>query len=245
MRNFQFRPGLSIATFIAFSLLLSLGVWQVKRLQWKLELIEKVENRTEEQPIDLDSVRALLAAGEELEYQPMRLMGRFEHQAEAHVFGTWEGAPGWYIMTPLRFTDTDGMARRLLVNRGFVPMALKERAQRPESLSAGEVTVTGLFRSSKAPRGISAMVLPSDLLEKEINEFFSRDIRAFEKHLDLALLPFILDSSGAEVQSEWPKGGTTRLSFNNRHLEYALTWFGLALTLLVIFGIFSRKPRQL
>ena len=243
MSRFRFRPVLTVFTVIGVGVLLSLGTWQVKRLQWKLDLIEKVEARTASSPVSLSDAESRRRAGEDLEYQPVRVSGTFDHDLEVHVFGTWEGQPGWYIMTPLRLTEPVSGQDRLVVNRGFVPDRLQERDVRPDSLIAGEVTVTGLYRSSKTPRGVSALVSPSDMAPKDRNEFYSRDVEAFSHHLDVALMPFLIDVTGAEpVAEDWPRAGTTRLVFNNRHLEYALTWYGLAATLIAVFFIFSRKP---
>ena len=71
-----------------------------------------------------------------------------------------------------------------------------------------------------------------------------RDPQVFAEAFGIATLPVWIDSNGLENPAAWPKGGTTRLEFNNRHLEYALTWFGLAATLLVVFLAFSLKGRQ-
>ena len=68
-----------------------------------------------------------------------------------------------------------------------------------------------------------------------------RDPEVFAKAANVSTLPIWIDSAGMENPAAWPKGGTTRLQFNNRHLEYALTWFGLALTMLGVYVAFSLR----
>lgn len=227
-----FRPFLTIATALALAVLCSLGVWQLQRLQWKEELIAKVEARLGAAPIAFEEALIRAETGEDLEYQPVRLEGVYEHDREAHVFGTLDGAPGVYVFTPLKFAPD----RVAYVNRGFVPQGA-DPATRTDP--QGSLTVVGLLRRAETPKGLQRLFRPKD--QPEDNLFFVRDPRIFAAIRGLYATPFYVDSDGAESSGPWPKGGATRVEFSNRHFEYALTWFGLAAALVGVFVAFSRR----
>ena len=238
--SFHFRPILTIATIISLIILFSLGAWQIQRLQWKEDLIARIEARTAAEPIAVEEAYARWLTGEDMEYTPVYVQAAYQHEQEAHVFGTWDGTVGWYIFTPAtpKISIADG--RALYINRGFVPHAQKEAATRSDSLIMDDSSkIIGLLRTPQKAPAIAGSLTPRNSVDK--NEWHSRDPLAFAASANLDVLPIWIDSSGAESSAEWPLGGTTRVEFNNRHLEYALTWFGLAATLIFVFAAFSLK----
>ncbi len=242
-RRFHFRPILTICAFAGLAVLLSLGTWQLKRLDWKRGLIAKVEARTSAEPIPLDKAIERFIAGEDMEYAPVRTAGVFQHDKEAHVFGTLEGVAGYYIFTPiLRVETVQPYAATIYVNRGFAPQELKEAQARRDGLTEGPVIIEGLFRTAEAGSGLAAWFRPEDALDS--NQWFQRNPELFASAAGIGAPSYYIDSFAVEG-FEWPKGGTTRVDFNNRHLEYALTWFGLAATLLGVWLSFSlQKPSE-
>ncbi len=240
--KFQFRPVLSIVSLISLAILISLGVWQVQRLAWKEDLIARIEARTAAEPLSIFEAHERWAAGEDMEYTPVYAEIQYDHENEAHVFGTWDGDIGWYIFTPARMSSADGKV--LYINRGFVPEAQKLPTERVEGqiAAAAEIRVVGLLRTPQEAPVIAGAIAPENNISG--NEWHVRNPEIFAastKYADLSVLPVWIDSSGAENSASWPLGGTTRVEFNNRHLEYALTWFGLAATLLVVFAAFSLR----
>ncbi|NHK26565.1 SURF1 family protein [Parvularcula flava] len=252
---FRFKPVLTVFALVGLAILISLGTWQLQRLEWKRDLIQTVETRLDQQPIPYGIARDRQALGESMTYTPVTISGTYLHEEERHVFGTYEGEPGWNVFTPLQVTAPGAAVapRHIWVNRGFVPDRLKDAESRIEGQVEGTVTVTGLFRMPEEPAGVAGMVsAPSN---PESNQWYVRDPRLF------GAVPIIdedgevtgtilyedggtgtyIDSFGAENTANWPRGGTTRVTFTNRHLEYAWTWFGLAATLLAMFVLFSMK----
>ena len=238
--TFRARPGLIAATAMAFVLLCALGVWQIKRLEWKTALIAQMTERLAADPISFYEALARAGAGENMEYQPVYLSGVYAHDLESAVFGTYEGAPGVYVFTPLDAADAVTGGRRFVyVNRGFAPQAFRDRTARPDGDVAGEVRVEGLLRRAEKRRGFEKWLAPKD--QPQDNLYFIRDpaVLAARHAIDVPL--FYIDSFGRESAAPWPKGGLTRIDIPNRHLEYALTWFGLAAALLGVFLVFSLK----
>ncbi|PQA87925.1 SURF1 family protein [Hyphococcus luteus] len=228
--RFIFKPGLTIATALALALLIALGTWQVKRLEWKRDLIARVEARTAAAPIPFDEALARAEAGEAMEYAPVRLSGRMDAGGTAKVFGSYEGEAGVYVFAPL--TTDDG--ETVYVNEGFAPQALRDELAPP----AGEQTVTGLLRYAEKPAPPASWFQPEGKSADGL--WFIRDPKAFAEEAGGEALSYYVDEF-AVAGRDWPKGGTTRLKFNNRHLEYALTWFGLAAALVGVWLVFSLK----
>lgn len=240
--TFHFRPALAIATAIAIAILIALGVWQLQRRDWKLDLIRQTERLAEAPPIPFDEALARASSGENMEYAPVYLSGVYAHDLEARIFGTLDGAPGVYVFAPLEAPDGNGGRRFVYVNRGFAPQAFSDPAAREDGAPQREVTVTGLLRSAETPPAIAKLFRPAD--QAADNLWFTRDPVRFAAHHRIETVPWYVDSSGAETGgAPWPKGGTTRVEFPNNHLDYALTWFGLAAALAGVYLAFSIKRR--
>ena len=113
----------------------------------------------------------------------------------------------------------------------------KDPATRREGLIEGETTVTGLYRS---PHG-RTWYMPSDAIAG--NEWFSRDPKLYAAAYGLpaaSVAPYIIDArADPNLPGGLPQGGETIIDFPNNHLQYALTWFGLALGLAGVFAVFA------
>jgi surfeit locus 1 family protein len=226
-------PGL--AALVALAVLIGLGTWQLQRKAWKEDLIAKIEARAHGEPgvIAPPSEWGHWRA-EEDEFRRVRVTGAFLHQFETPVYGLAPGqrgaTQGYYLMTPLRLAD----GAVVMVNRGFVPTELKDPAKRPESQPSGEVTVTGLVR---APEERNAFT-PAD--DPAHNMWFARDPEAIAQSRNVGpVAPFYVEADATPNPGGWPKGGQTRLDLPNNHLQYAVTWYGIALTLVGVFAAFA------
>ena len=225
--------GLVLAA-LAFVTLISLGNWQVRRLHWKEALLASVEQQLQAPPITLAEAEALPRS--EIEYRPITVTGRFEHDRERHFFATYQGQSGYYVYTPLRLAD----GRAIFVNRGFVPFDMKDAATRQEGQVTGTVTVTGLARD-RLDEKPSFAVPENDIAQ---NIFYWKDIDAMARSTGLSageVVPFFVDADDAPNPGGLPVGGVTRISFPNDHLQYAITWYGLAATLAIIVGLLAYR----
>lgn len=231
-------PG--IIALIGIAILVSLGVWQLQRRDWKEALIARIASRLH--------APALAAPGPdewprldlaEQEYQPVAVKGHYRNAAEIDVvFALTEpkgpaGGIGYLVMTPF---ETDG-GWTVYVNRGFVPKERKDPATRKEGLIEGETTTTGLLRQ---PRGLS-WFMPGD--NAVGNAWLSRDPAAFAAAQGLPpdkVAPYIIDARfDPSLPGGLPQAGETLVDFPNNHLQYALTWFGLAAGLAAVFAVFA------
>jgi surfeit locus 1 family protein len=226
-------PG--VAALVALAILLGLGTWQLQRKTWKEDLIAQIEARAYGEPgaIMPPAEWAHWRADRD-EFRRVRVTGTFLHPFETPVYGLAPGQrgamQGYYLMTPLRLAD----GATVMVNRGFVPTELRDPATRPESQPSGEVTLTGLVR---APEERNAFT-PTD--DPARNTWFARDPQGIARARSVGpVAPFYVEADATPNPGGWPKGGQTRLDLPNNHLQYALTWYGIALTLVGVFAAFA------
>ncbi|WP_075217005.1 SURF1 family protein [Mongoliimonas terrestris] len=232
---------LTIAALVALAVLLGLGTWQVERLGWKEDLIARVNARITAEPgpipgydawDDLDPVA--------IEYQPVTFEGRYDHSREIHVFIALTqpkgpvGGQGYFVLTPAE--TREGLW--VFVNRGFVPLDRKDPTSRAEGQVEGFHTITGLTRPPEEPSWVS----PEDDVERNI--WFVRDPERMADAVGLypdRVAPFTVDVFAGESPGGLPQGGETVIAFSNNHLQYAITWYGLALALVVVFVAVVRR----
>ena len=224
----------SVFAFLGFLLLLGLGTWQVERLSWKESLIAERQAAVTAPPI---AVPGSLAAAEGREYRHIAATGTFLNDHEFFLGATDDiGHPGYHVITPLRLAD----GAVLMVDRGFIPEDRKAPASRAAGELAGEVTVTGLLRL--APQGKPAWFLPDNSVER--NYWIWVDLPAMARVAHLGrVLPFYMDAGATPNPGGLPIGGQTRLTLPNNHLQYAITWYALAVALAVIYILFVRRHR--
>lgn len=228
--------GVGIAALVALAVLIGLGTWQLQRKAWKEDLIAQIEARSHGAPgaIVPEAQWPQWRAAED-EFRRVRVTGTFLHDREALVHGLapgTRGAPvqGFFLFTPLRLES----GAVVMVNRGFVPTDLRDPASRPQSRAEGEATVAGLVRAPEETGWFRPEDVPAE------NRWFTKDSTAIAaaKGLD-RVAPFYVEADGTPQPGGWPKGGQTRLDLPNNHLQYALTWYGIALTLVGVFAAFA------
>ena len=232
--HFRPLPIFTLVTVVALAILVALGVWQVHRLHWKLGLIAQVNRNLTLPPVSLDTA---LAMGRGADYRHVALTGHFEHAKEAYIYAVAEGGtPVYHVVTPF-VTDR---GRVLLIDRGIVPEALRDPARRAAGQIEGARRVVGVWRTPDAP---GLFTPPPDAAHRI---WYSRDVKAIAAadHVRLAA-PVMVEADAAPNPGGWPKGGQTVVTFRNEHLQYAITWFGLAAALLGVYIAFHVSKGRL
>ena len=219
----------------AFAVLIGLGTWQVQRLHWKEGLIAQRQAALGAPPVDLP--RSLDGA-RGLEFHPVRVAGVLRHDHEFLVNATERrgGGAGFLVVTPLVLAD----GAVVLVERGWVPTDRKAPESREAGEVAGTVAIEGLLRL--APVGKPGWFVPDNRPER--NEWYFLDLAAMAQTLSPAtILPFYVEAGPAPNPGGYPVGGQARTDLPNDHLQYAITWYALAASLLVIFFLYVRRER--
>lgn len=225
-----------IALFLGF---VALGSWQVQRRAWKLDLIERVDQRVHSAPAAPPPVAEwprIDAAG--YEYLPVTVSGSWLAGKTVLTQAVTDLGAGFWVLTPLARAD----GTQVLVNRGFIPADQRTQWQGSAATAeaAPQVTVQGLLRISEPGGGFLRRNDPA------AQRWHSRDVAAIAAAQGLAnAAPFFIDAGlpgapGATAGATWPRAGMTVIRFANSHLVYALTWFGLAL-MTVIAGVYVAR----
>lgn len=214
----------------------ALGTWQMQRLFWKLDLIERVEARIHAEPVPAPARGTWDGVSQEKdEYRRVTANGLFQHDKTALVQAVTERGAGFWVLTPLRLADD----ATVLINRGFVPADRRDPAARVASeIAAGPVTVTGLLRISEPGGAFLRSNEPAN------DRWFSRDVAAIAaaKGLD-DVAPYFIDADATPNSGGLPIGGLTVVTFRNSHLVYALTWCALAVMSAVgAWYVFRSRP---
>jgi surfeit locus 1 family protein len=235
------RPGVGAAAvvLIAFCILVGLGVWQVKRLKWKTDLLHRIAALQTAPPEPATPVLRRISDGLDVNFVRVQLScPELELTPTLRVYAVIEGQAGYRFVTACPLAS--GPYRSLLVDRGFVPL---DRADDP--LPAGRPLlqlVTGVLRKPD-PR---SFVTPKNQLQR--NLWYWRDIPAMAAALHAARpAPVTLMLESPSAPSGLPRPAPVPLNIPNNHLGYAITWFGLAAALAGVYlaMLFRRRSGSL
>lgn len=238
------RRGLLVPAIVligAIAVLIGLGTWQLERRAWKEALIAELDRKLAAPPVALpprERWPQLNAADDE--FRRVKFAAEFLPGEEALVYTSGSSlrpdvsGPGYWVFSPARLAAGSIVA----VNRGFVPEGKQDPNTRPQGEPSGNIEVIGVLRWPEA-RGTFT---PSDQPGRSL--WFARDpaaMAAAKGWGDVA--PFYVDQEAPPAPGGLPKAGPVKPSLPNNHLQYAVTWYGLALVF-VISGVFFVRARR-
>lgn len=209
--------------------LTGLGVWQLERRVWKLDLIARVDQRVHAEPVAAPGPSSWpdINAADDA-YRHVRVTGHFTGGRATLVQAVTELGGGYWVLAS--FQTDEGFT--VLVNRGFVPADEAQPLLQDQGPEA-ETSVTGLLRVTE-PGG--AFLRHND---PAADRWYSRDVAAIAATRGLGeVAPYFIDADASANRDGGPVGGLTVIAFPNNHLIYALTWFGLA-AMLAGWAIYS------
>jgi len=218
-------------TAVALVILVSLGVWQLDRLQQKEAILADIDTGLASSPIPLPAV---VGQPSDWSFRPVLLTGTLDHDREVFLYATnLAGQVGYHVLTPLMRPQ----GAPVLVDRGWVPLDRKAAETRVEGQLEGTVTVGGIARVPETP---GPFIPEADWAGRV---WFDMDLDSIGSAIGLELAPVIVQADASPNPGGFPVGGQTRIDIPNNHLDYALTWFGLAVVLAVIFVVYWRRRR--
>jgi surfeit locus 1 family protein len=237
------RSKTALAIFCGFLVLVtcavfSLGVWQVERLSWKLDLIARVDQRIHAEPVAAPTRSGWSTITKDNdEYRRVTAEGTLRNDKESLVYASTTLGAGYWVITPLTLAD----GTSIMINRGFVPLDKRDPTSRLEGQTSGTVKITGLLRLDE-PGG--TFIRSNDPVN---DRWYSRDVGAMaEKRGVSEVAPYFIDADATPNLGGLPTGGLTQVVFPNSHLSYAITWFVLAAMLvgLLVFVLRSELKRS-
>lgn len=219
---------LTAAAAIAFLILCGLGTWQVQRLHWKTQLLARIEALRAAPARPVAQVLAKGAADAEFARVTADCPG-IATAAYVSLYSLYEGQGGYRLISACRVEA--GSYRSILVDRGFIADTLKERPKVDRGL-VRPMRVTGVLRAPDKPTFVTPDNRPID------NQWYSRDVAAMAEHLR-APSPaplFLMAETATNPELPALKPVALPAEISNRHLEYAVTWFGLAAALAGVYA---------
>jgi surfeit locus 1 family protein len=237
-----FIPTLLFVVMLA--MLVALGTWQIQRLQWKTALLADVEQRLSAAPLEILSPDDL-PAGRDLNFQRVQLQGQFVGPVVVVPSKVYNNVVGVYIHQLFALPSAQAV---FMVNRGWVAddqltSVLAQMQATPSSslTDAAPLTISGLLRT---PSAAGAFTPPNDLARRIFYRLNASDFATVAELPAQAVLPYVLELDTG-LNGELPiKSGIFVPTLPNKHLGYALTWYGLAIVLSIIYGVYFRQARN-
>jgi surfeit locus 1 family protein len=234
---------------IVFAALVALGTWQVQRLAWKEALIERVNAQLQGEPRPVvDVLEEATGSNDGIDYKPVTVSGQYVPDRVFFEFTTFKGQSGWNIFNLLRLDEQSryGLWEFTFINRGFIPYDTKANWVEIAPLPQGVQSITGLLRSPPGEKPGSFM--PDNNPLEDI--YYWRDLASMTSMAKLSpnqVSSWYVDAGipgQPDPDNQYPISGTTIVSFSNNHLQYVVTWYGLALALLGVGGYFLYARRK-
>ena len=218
-----------------------LGVWQLDRHGQLLKRNDRVETRLAREPEPL----LALAASDDLAFRPVEATGRFDTDRELLLrHQTYQGQPGWHVLTPFVIEGPESGVRAVIVNRGWVPQALDEAPVREAPPPAGQVRIEGvLVPEADPPTGPLARFAPRDPPQGPLDRVVRIDVERLSEQLpyplvDAVLVPTRVPGRG---DTEWPVAPDPPGPEAGNHLAYSLQWFAFAAITIVGYALLLRQ----
>jgi surfeit locus 1 family protein len=208
---------------------MGLGFWQLERLSEKRHKIQELQDKSTQPAIQLPQQFSDIT---KFRYRKVKVSGEYIHDKEIFLYaGTGPNGhtSGFLLFTPLKTTDN----RLILVNRGWIPTSLKSQAERVFSLEEGTVEVTGYVMLGEE----NSWIIPENNDKKNI--WFNINLAEMQKFIGANIENYYI--MRVYEGDDFPIGNNLNVNLRNNHLEYAITWFMAAFTLITIFFLYHMK----
>ncbi len=208
----------SVFVYFIILTLLSLGFWQIYRLNWKLELIEQIENSLKNDPVELSNI-------EKKNYLRIKTSGDIDFDKQIYLYNLNDaGKPGFEVISPIKVGDEN-----YLVNRGWIPFEKKDLL---EINLVDQNQIVGTLMLQTKPSTFK----PENDIEK--NYWFTLDREDILKFTGRNFSKYVIYLNG---DYKIPKPRVITAKISNNHKKYAITWFSMAISILLIYLYFRKK----
>ena len=208
----------SVFVYFIILTLLSLGFWQIYRLNWKLELIEQIENSLKNDPVELSNI-------EKKNYLRIKTSGDIDFDKQIYLYNLNDaGKPGFEVINPIKIGDEN-----YLMNRGWIPF---EKKDLPEINLFDQNKIVGTLMLQTKPSTFK----PENDIEK--NYWFTLNREDISKFTGRNFSEYVIYLNG---DYKIPKPRVITAKISNNHKKYAITWFSMAISILLIYLYFRKK----
>ena len=208
----------SVFVYFIILTLVSLGFWQIYRLNWKLELIEQIENSLKNDPVELSNI-------EKKNYLRIKTSGVIDFDKQIYLYNLNDtGKPGFEVINPIKIGDEN-----YLMNRGWIPF---EKKDLPEINLVDQNQIVGTLMLQTKPSTFK----PENDIEK--NYWFTLNREDISKFTGRNFSEYVIYLNG---DYKIPKPRVITAKISNNHKKYAITWFSMAISILLIYLYFRKK----
>ena len=208
----------SVFVYFIILTLLFLGFWQIYRLNWKLELIEQIESSLKNDPVKLSKI-------EKKNYLRIKTSGDIDFDKQIYLYNLNDaGKPGFEVINPIKIGD-----KNYLLNRGWIPF---EKKDLPEINLVDQNQIVGTLMLQTKPSTFK----PENDIEK--NYWFTLDREDILKFTGRNFSEYVIYLNG---DYKIPKPRVITAKISNNHKKYAITWFSMAISILLIYLYFRKK----
>jgi len=208
----------SVFVYFIISVLIGLGSWQLYRLNWKLDLLAEIENSLKNNPIELSKA-------DKKNYLRIKTSGLVDFDKQIYLYNLNDsGNPGFEVVNPIIVNNEN-----YLINRGWIPF---DKKNQPEINLFDENNIIGTLKLQSKANSFK----PENDIEKNYwftldrNDIFSYTGKNFSKYIIY---------TGGDYKTPKPKVITANIS--NNHKKYAITWFSMAISILLLYLYFRKK----
>ncbi len=213
---------ISFSIFVFFSVILfcSLGTWQVYRLQWKLDLIKEINYGLNSESVPYSKTNII-------NYQKVKFSGTFDFEKQVYLYSlNSNGKPGYDIITPIKINSNE----ILLVNRGWIENDLKRNKNINKIKSK---SFEGIIKKISKPNPFK----PENDIKN--NVWYSLKLKDLQNFTGYKLANFVLYLQNS--QNNLVEKKIISPDLPNNHLKYAITWYSVAISILLYFLYFRKK----
>jgi len=233
--TFKFRLVPTLVVLPTLIILLLLGNWQIARLEWKTQLIEKIRIRSVAPPVTSIKMAESL---DEKEFRKVKIRGQFLKNKKLYLLNQYSrGHLGFHLFTPLKLSQS---SEYVFINLGWVAKKFIDSGRQVIDISGTNINISGTIRIP----GVKGFFVPENQPTK--NQWFYVNVNEMATALGIyPVKPYYIVSGMKLGQSKFPIPAKPTVKLNNHHLSYAITWYSLAFSLAVIYFMISinRRPR--
>ena len=208
----------SVFVFFFIFVFLSLGTWQIIRLNWKLDLITQINNSLENEPVSLTQA-------EKKNFLKIKTSGKIDFNKQIYLYNlNQEGKPGFEVLNPILINEEN-----YLINRGWIPFEKKDTS---EINKINQEEITGILKIQNKANYFK----PANDIEG--NYWFTLNRDDIFEYTGKSFSQYIIYLSG---DYKIPLPIKISADISNNHKKYAITWFSLAISILLIYLYFRKK----
>ena len=220
VRSVSLKYKFLFSVFIIFFILvfIALGVWQMIRLNWKNNLILEIENSLKKPPVELSQ-------SNKENFLKIKTSGLINFEKQIYLYNLNEsGTPGFEVINPIFIGQEN-----YLINRGWIPF---EKKDTPEINILDQNNIEGTLKT----QGRKNIFKPDNDIKE--NYWFSLNREDVLKFTGKKFSKYIIYLDG---NYQFPKPKKITANISNNHKKYAMTWFSLAISILLLYLYFRKK----